>query len=390
MLDGQEHYVGREQTWVKHYVLRKYLERFAHIIGSWRPSITYVDGFSGPWKTQSDDLTDTSFSIALTELRKARDTYSRRGKDLRIRCVFLEPDQTRFSELKSFTDQVQDVDVLPLNSSFEEAIPDVIQCIAGDRETFPFIFIDPTGWTGFSMEVIAPLLKLRPCEVLVNFMLDFIRRFIEQDFTRASFSRLFGADDFNAGLSNLRGLDRDDAIADRYCRSLTEVCNFDYAQRAIVIHPDKDQPDFLLVYGTRDPKGVEVFKRVEEKAMDAQERSRANVESDRQREREGGQMSFPNSEDAPESRYYVSLRNRYLQKSHELVRAKINEMNVVAYDDLWSLALTLPLVWKNDLDVWLHGWCDKGLLEWQGRTLSERTLKLGKKHFLSRTVESID
>jgi hypothetical protein len=39
-------YQGREQTYVKHVILDQYLTKFAHIIGSWADSITYVDGFS--------------------------------------------------------------------------------------------------------------------------------------------------------------------------------------------------------------------------------------------------------------------------------------------------------------------------------------------------------
>jgi hypothetical protein len=59
-----ELYAGREQTQVKHFVLQKYLERFAHIIGfRWR-AITYVDCFSGPWNVGSDELEDSSFAIA--------------------------------------------------------------------------------------------------------------------------------------------------------------------------------------------------------------------------------------------------------------------------------------------------------------------------------------
>jgi hypothetical protein len=284
---------------------------------------------------------------------------------------------------------VTDVDVRPLNSSFEEAIQDVIQFVGQDRETFPFVFVDPTGWTGFSIECIAPLLKLQPCEVLVNFMLDFIRRFIEEKFTREGFARLFGGDDFDEGLRDLRGLDRDDAIADRYCHSLHEVCGFDHVQRAIVIHPDKDQSEFVLIYGTRHPKGIEVFKDVEQQAMEAQEQSRARVESDRRIKRERGQMSFLSSDDAPESRYYIGLRDRYLQKSRAAVVAMINGSKVVGYDELWSVALTLPLVWKSDLDGWLQGWCDNGVLEWQGRKPSERTLKRGKRHRLMRAAESV-
>ncbi|GEM_PF-3928594 len=43
-------YVGREQTLVKHTILRAYLRRFAIIVGSWADSITYVHCFSGPWR----------------------------------------------------------------------------------------------------------------------------------------------------------------------------------------------------------------------------------------------------------------------------------------------------------------------------------------------------
>ena len=60
-------YIGREQSYVKHVVLDTYLERFAHIIGSWKDSITYIDGFSGPWNSQTQDFSDSSFGIALAQ-----------------------------------------------------------------------------------------------------------------------------------------------------------------------------------------------------------------------------------------------------------------------------------------------------------------------------------
>jgi three-Cys-motif partner protein len=77
-MSEQDLYGGREQTQIKHFILRKYLERFAHIIGSRWNTITYVDCFSGPWKNQSEELQDTSFAIALEELRKAKNTYADR------------------------------------------------------------------------------------------------------------------------------------------------------------------------------------------------------------------------------------------------------------------------------------------------------------------------
>jgi three-Cys-motif partner protein len=66
-------YIGREQTKIKHFILQQYLSRFAHIIGFRWDTITYVDCFSGPWNVQSPDLRDSSFSIAIKELRRAQE-----------------------------------------------------------------------------------------------------------------------------------------------------------------------------------------------------------------------------------------------------------------------------------------------------------------------------
>ena len=43
-------YSGREQTQAKHFILRRYLQALAFKVLSFQ-DITYVDGFSGPWKT---------------------------------------------------------------------------------------------------------------------------------------------------------------------------------------------------------------------------------------------------------------------------------------------------------------------------------------------------
>jgi hypothetical protein len=49
-----ENYVGREQTYVKHIFLQGYLEKVAFHIGWTRNKFIYVDGFSGPWKSQNE------------------------------------------------------------------------------------------------------------------------------------------------------------------------------------------------------------------------------------------------------------------------------------------------------------------------------------------------
>ncbi|MGZ8370645.1 MAG: hypothetical protein ACXWVH_06275, partial [Caulobacteraceae bacterium] len=61
-------YIGREQTLAKHFILKRYLQELAFkVLHHW--NLTYVDGFSGPWKVETEDFSDTSFMIAIKVLK---------------------------------------------------------------------------------------------------------------------------------------------------------------------------------------------------------------------------------------------------------------------------------------------------------------------------------
>src|SRR6516162_6736663 len=108
-------YEGREQTYVKHVILDHYLAKFAHIIGSWADTITYVDGFSGPWNSVSEEFKDSSFWIAIERLREARrNLQESSGRTFKIRCFFVEESQSAFNKLQSFTQAITDVEVKAL------------------------------------------------------------------------------------------------------------------------------------------------------------------------------------------------------------------------------------------------------------------------------------
>ena len=140
-------YTGREQTLVKHFILRHYLARFAIIVGHRWDTITYVDCFSGPWNVQSDDFHDSSFAIALEQLRKARDIHkSRTRRTLKLRCVFLETNRSAFAKLKQFVSGITDVEIELQNKALEDAVPFILKFVKnGGSRAFPFIFIDQIG-----------------------------------------------------------------------------------------------------------------------------------------------------------------------------------------------------------------------------------------------------
>jgi three-Cys-motif partner protein len=111
-LSNGDLYARREQTLVKHIILKHYLERFAIIVGSQWDTLTYVDCFSGPWKVKSERFEDSSFAIALEQLRKARDIHKElTGKTLKLRCFFLEKNPSAYTKLKQFADHADDATI---------------------------------------------------------------------------------------------------------------------------------------------------------------------------------------------------------------------------------------------------------------------------------------
>lgn len=360
-------YEGREQTLVNHFILQKYLERFAHIVGTRWDVLTYVDCFSGPWNVRSNDLADSSFAIALGELRKARDTLATTGRAVRLRCFFLEKDGPAYVKLKTFADSVADATIETRNALLEESVPNIADFVRdGGSNAFPFIFIDPTGWTGFAMDTIAPLLELNPGEVLINFMTGHIRRFLESpdEETQESFRRLFGSAEFRARVQGLALQDREDAAVEEYARTVKTRGKFAYTCTAIVLHPEIDRTHFRLVYATRHAKGIEVFKLAEKKAMEVQEAARAAAQQRRRETRTQNLELFESRE--LHDVYYNGLRERYLAKSQAIVLRELRARGRLLYDDAWWMALAEPMTWESDLKDWIDEWRTQGLLQIEG------------------------
>jgi three-Cys-motif partner protein len=349
-------YYGREQSLIKHLILEKYLERFAFIVGQAYGGILYVDGFSGPWNVQSDDLKDASFSIALNQLRKARQTFQQVFKrDLRIKCIFLEKDPAAYAKLKRFSEEQTDVEVIALNQEFESGVPDLVKRIkkAGNG-FFPFIFIDPTGWTGFSMDLIAPLLQVNPAEVLINFMTEFISRFAEDERPEidAGFKGLFGDSKFREKCKDLRGKSREDALIFEYADRVSRTGNFPHVPITLIPHPTNDRTHFHLVYATRHLKGVEVFKEAERKILYLAGEIRADAKR-RKREARTNQSEFFDGTDLPETNYLQEQSTHYSALAREKVLDLLRAKGEVGYDEAYATAMRFPFVQTPALRDWI-------------------------------------
>lgn len=173
-----EAYRGREQSYVKHHFLREYLERVLFVTLSPKSRFTefvYIDGFAGPWKSQAEGYTDTSFAIAIGQLRIARDKYAAMGHTVKMRCVFVEA-SGKYRELQDAVKKITDIDIKVFHGRFEDHVTEILTWIGPSRSTFVLTFVDPNGWS-VDLKAIKPLLARKPGEAIYNFMYSFMRRF---------------------------------------------------------------------------------------------------------------------------------------------------------------------------------------------------------------------
>lgn len=382
-MTDESNYQGREQSLVKHRILQRYLQRFAFIIGSWADSITYIDCFAGPWKSRSDRYEDTSFAIAIKELRAARDELARihpTATPLKLRCLFIEKTKSAYQQLAKYAETINDIEIATRPGELEGLIDEIVSFVKSAKtKTFPFVFIDPKGWTGFDLHVIQPLLQLKPGEVLINFMTEHIRRFIDSPLaqTRESFERLFGDAAFRERLAGLSQHERDDVCVNQYMQAVQLKGNFRFASAAVVLHPEKDRSHFHLIYLTRDPRGIDVFKEAERKSMPEMESARAHAQQ-RKRVKKTRQTELFSGDDIP-STHFESLRERYTSLANANLLDQLKTRGKVEYDAAWSNALRLPLVWESDLKSWIEEWRKSGMIQLHGMKPNQRVPQLGQR-----------
>jgi three-Cys-motif partner protein len=373
-LKSPEYYRGREQTYLKHFFLEMYLERVAYNIGSFANDFVYVDGFSGPWKSEDDALDDTSFMIAIKKLRQVRDSLAKSGKSLQIRCLFIEKDADAYRTLETAIQTVTDIQVQPLRGEFEHSIPDVLKFVG---KSFSLIFIDPTGWSGFGLKQIAPILQHRPGEVLVNFMFDYINRFLDdaRPEIAASFAELFGGPGWEPAVRG--GLRREDAIVELYRERMRATGGFAHVTSTRILKPTHDRSYFYLVYGTRHLKGLVEFRGVEKKAVEEQERVRLTAKQESREARTGQAELFAATDTSGVPATFEDERSLQQASALERLRALLADKRGVTYEDALAALLELPLVWESDLKRMILDLRDAHEIDVVGLKPPERTPKKG-------------
>jgi three-Cys-motif partner protein len=333
-------YFDREQTKAKHFILKRYLQALAFKVLRYY-DITYVDGFSGPWKTKTEDFADSSFMIAIGVLKDAQQSIqTQTGRRPKIRCFFSENNRQAYAKLVAaiapFHTPNEDFDIKTYRGEFESAVSE-IQAFIG--LSFPLIFIDPTGWTGYSFNKIGPLFNRPKCEVLINFMYDFVNRAASMSDAKtiASLDPILGGLGWEARLDP--HIARGRAVEKLFRDNLATIGGFDFVVSTKIDRPTADRPHFFIAYGTKSREGLRAFRETEYNALKINARDRAGAK-ERQREIRSGSSDLFSGLDADiqETTIDEIVEEQVALASHDVLTT-LHQLGSLSFSALWEMLL---------------------------------------------------
>lgn len=332
------HYTGREQAFVKHTFLDKYLPSLIGKVCAPKSryrEFVYVDGFAGPWKSNAgESFEDTSFGLALKHMTEQRRFYLAKGHDVQMRAFLVEKDANSFVQLQSATKKFADIDVVPLNGLMEDHAASIASSIGSTA--FSFTLIDPKGFPQIGK--LSPLLERRHAEALVNFMFDFANRFAATDLIPAleSWLSALGSNDWKREVVGLSGVDRERKLEKLASGALQFVGQYDFAPSITVDKVLHDRALYKLIFLSRQREGLAVFRDCEFKALEAQAEARSATKAKRRSEDSAVGDFFADGSDAiPNDRSSQLIRLNQKLASEQLEQRLSASGTVLIWEALW-------------------------------------------------------
>ncbi|MEK7456376.1 MAG: three-Cys-motif partner protein TcmP [Pseudomonadota bacterium] len=302
------HYEGREQAFVKHTFLDQYLPALIGKICSRYDEFVYVDGFAGPWKSAAgESFDDTSFGIALNHMTAQRLLYLNRGRDVKMRAFLVEKDPASFAQLQQAISRFPKIEITALHGLMEDHAAKIADAISGPA--FSFTLIDPKGFP--EIGAMLPLLQRQNSEALVNFMFDFANRFAGTDLIPRLENWLStgGRHNWREEVKAVSGAQREKLYEELAVQALRATAGYSFSPVITVDKVLHNRPLYKLIFLSRHPAGLKVFRDSEQKALDAQATARSASKAKKRAASSASGDLFADGEDAvPNDRSAQLLR----------------------------------------------------------------------------------
>jgi three-Cys-motif partner protein len=307
-------YGNREHAYIKHCLLKEYLQKLFLIIGmgsreSEVVEICYVDCSAGPWLDDSDNLEATSIAISLDILKRSERELQSRGKQVKLRALYIEKNKEAYVRLEQHlrNHSPKGLETSALKGDFVELRQEILDWCG--KDSFAFFFIDPKGWTVVQVDVLHLLLQRPRSEFLINFMYDSLNRFVEKQTLQSQITKLFGE------LPKVDGLTpaaREKQLLLTYRKNLKRSIPSKklYPARSAYVcirDPEIERTKYHLVYLTSHPVGIIEFMEISEKVDLIQKQVRATTKQNKRIGKSKNEELFGSQEFVREDEGHATL-----------------------------------------------------------------------------------
>lgn len=369
-----EHYRGREQTYVKHVFLDNYLERVAWVTlanGRGWSDFVYLDGFSGPWKSNDESFSDTSVKIALRKLSDIRDGLAARQRSVQMKALFVEQHPDSYQRLKGLLAQFPAIQTTALEGNFHRLSAD---CARKVGSAFSLAFIDPTSFA-IDLEAMAPVLRLRG-EIIINFMYSFLIRNFDVVEAQEHLARTFACNDWREKIAQAeeRIGDREEATLSVFCSAVRRISGKKFVTATRVKWPLANRTYFHLVYATDHWRGLDEFRNVEKRLVEQQEHIRSTAKASARHERTGMPDLFPESFSGTDLLEVQARRDRMKAEAERSLLTMLEARQRLTGKEVFEVLLQLPLISRAEINEIILAARENGKIH-VGFGSRERTLK---------------
>ena len=249
----------------KHLILQRHLDAWLPIMGRSFAELLYVDGFAGPGIYEGGEPGSPIIALRAALFHKA---FTTKPPKAVLRFFFIEERADRVERLKAEIAALASQQSIPTwikhfvaHGEFEPVMKKSFPNLSNAGRRPMFVFIDPFGYSGLPMELIARIAGVPHSECLINFTYKSIGRWGGHGDPKkeAHLDALYGTPTWRERWGN------EEAMVDLYRDQLAKLGGFRYIC-AFKMKDARNVTEYFLAFATNEPKGLTVMKRAMWKA----------------------------------------------------------------------------------------------------------------------------
>lgn len=254
-IEGKKYFAWpyEEQTQIKHKVLESYAKIWISKLG-YRKNTLFFDCHGGCGAYLNDD---GNLSFGSSIIVKSIADEINKNRKTKTGIYYCEIAKKNYDNFLEVLDDCGNPKIMTHNKTFEDVIID--DAVSKYYNNYPTLFlIDPFGFN-FCINSLSYLMKGQGNEIILNFMFDFINRFLSLPKLETAYTNFFGSDKWKKAL-NTKEKEREDFLVKIFREKIKEVTKAKYVFPYRLCYPNKDQTYYYLFHATNHIDGITLMK----------------------------------------------------------------------------------------------------------------------------------